>query len=889
MIVLKTICCFAESGHSGGLNKGHFMIKEFLPKDITLLDEYYTSVTQKDVDFLNTFNADRLLYNFRVTAGVPDKKADGPYSGWENTRIGGHTMGHYLAAVAQALARGYGNCKGKDGISLLNRFEYIINSLEECQTVMGTGFVFGATMADPSKPELQFDLLEQGIGTDTWVPWYTTHKLINGFVESYKSAADITPAGRTALRIAQKFAEWIYCRVKKWDSDVQKKVLSVEYGGMNDCLYELYKCSVKENYQNADHILFAAHSFDEEELFEKVLESYKNGGVIPDALNNRHANTTIPKFAGVANRCTLGTLFADNGKYLEYAEAFFDIVVSHHTYITGGNSECEHFGKADILDAERSNSNCETCNTHNMLKFSRTLFMLTGKKKYADYYENTFLNAIMASVNGTDGMTLYFQPMTSGCFKIFCNPDVNKNYFWCCTGTGLENFTKLGDSFYFHDDGTLFVNQYVSSSVYWDQYDVTVTQKTDLPVSDKVFVTVECGGKQSDLCSTEADGGKQKCLCSTDDDAGKQTQNPFTLALRIPDWISGDALVKVNGADCSAKTAGSPANQITVCKKDGYILLSNFNSAQTKTQIELTFPMCITAANLADNKNAYAFKYGPLVLAAHLGYENKMIHQIGVLCDVCQNKIIRGKEMLLTGNYGGTNNLKPLSTEKLFVEQGVDSFMQNINEHMVRSDTPEQKLRFVLRNTSWPKEFVFTPYYLFTEERYGIYWIFTDNRADLEQSDEEQNETLVQGIGVGYGAQTEGNSETFPFLEETGSGSCADPNALTRYAKAGGSFSYLVNVSADKTNFVECSFFKEDNGKTIIIRANGMQVSVLTLNFTGEDEKYEERFMISSEAIMNAPVSKENKNFKQIRLSFESAGNDDSARIAAPLKIICVQ
>ena len=32
--------------------------------DVILEDEFFTQVTQKDVDFLNTFDVDRLLYNF---------------------------------------------------------------------------------------------------------------------------------------------------------------------------------------------------------------------------------------------------------------------------------------------------------------------------------------------------------------------------------------------------------------------------------------------------------------------------------------------------------------------------------------------------------------------------------------------------------------------------------------------------------------------------------------------------------------------------------------------------------------------------------------------------------------------------------------------------------
>ena len=92
-------------------------IKAFSLADVKLEDEYFLDVTQKDVDFLNTFDVNRLLYNLRATAGLKNK-ASGPYNGWENTRIGGHTLGHYLAAAAQAVAGGYGDCKGKDGVTL---------------------------------------------------------------------------------------------------------------------------------------------------------------------------------------------------------------------------------------------------------------------------------------------------------------------------------------------------------------------------------------------------------------------------------------------------------------------------------------------------------------------------------------------------------------------------------------------------------------------------------------------------------------------------------------------------------------------------------------------------------------------------------------------------
>ena len=137
---------------------------------------------------------------------------------------------------------------------------------------------------------------------------------------------------------------------------------------------------------------------------------------------------------------------------------FWEMVVHHHSYITGGNSEWEHFGDPDMLDRERSNFTAETCNTYNMLKLTRELFKITGDTRYADFYENTYLNAIVSSQHPHTGMTMYFQPMATGYFKVYSSPF---EHFWCCTGTGMESFTKLNDSLYFYDADSIVVNQYL--------------------------------------------------------------------------------------------------------------------------------------------------------------------------------------------------------------------------------------------------------------------------------------------------------------------------------------------------------------------------------------------------------------------------------------------
>ena len=419
-------------------------LDSFSLSDITLKDAYLVNASEKETEYLLSIDADRLLAGFRETAGL-DMKGKKRCAGWEDSLIGGHTMGHYLTACVQAYE--YAGTSAENRKKLFKIIEYIAKTLKECQDATGTGFIFGSTVLDAENVEKQFDNVEKGltdINTEAWVPWYTMHKIFEGLlsVESMKdeNAKDVASC---ALETVSALGDWVYGRTSGWGAETHKTVLSTEYGGMNDVLYDLYILTGKEEHKKA------AESFDETELFEKVLNA-KPGD---DVLNNIHANTTIPKFMGA-----LKGYVADRSKteYLEYAKAFWTLVTEHHSYVTGGNSEWEHFGRDNILDAERTNANCETCNAYNMLKLTKLLFMITGEQKYAEWYENTFINSILSSQNPETGMTTYFQPMASGYFKVFSSPEEN---FWCCTGTGMENFSKLGESFYFKKGNTLIVDK----------------------------------------------------------------------------------------------------------------------------------------------------------------------------------------------------------------------------------------------------------------------------------------------------------------------------------------------------------------------------------------------------------------------------------------------
>lgn len=612
-------------------------LDDFALNKVELKDAYEVNAFEKEIAYLKKLDADKLLKGFNDIGGKASSST--LYNGWENSAIKGHTLGHYLTAVSQA----YGATGDEELLKIVN---HIVDVLAECQA--DSGYVAAI-------PESHYTQIENGNTAGTWVPWYTMHKVMAGLIDAYEEAGN-----EKALQVASKLGDWVYSRTSKWSEATQAKVLGVEYGGMNDCLYQLYKHTKSENH------LSAAHSFDEMTLFDPLY----NG---QDVLNGKHANTTIPKIIGALNRYMV--LGEGEEYYLTVAENFWEIVVNNHTYITGGNSEWEHFGESNILDAERTNCNCETCNTYNMLKLSRELFKITGNKKYSDYYETTFINAILSSQNPETGMTTYFQPMATGFFKVYSS---ETEHFWCCTGSGMESFSKLNDSIYYQDSESIYVIQFVSSKVTADDKNIVLTQESDIPNSDTTKFTVNTVSGNT----TEAD-----------------------VVLRVPDWAAGDVTVKINGTAKDVKVV------------NGFVTLSDtWNNGDT---IEYSVPMEVVAYGLPDNENIVAFKYGPIVISANLGAESMNTSTTGVnvtipLMGITVNDIIKVSD------------------------ESKEAWLQNIAANMVKADG---KLEFSLKGTD-RDDLVFVPHYQIYNHRYGIYFKLADGNTVEDNSEDDKYEVI---------------------------------------------------------------------------------------------------------------------------------------------------
>ena len=813
-------------------------IADFSMSNVINLDSYCENAFNKDLAYLLDFDTDRLLAGFRETAGL-DTNGAARYEGWESTLIGGHTMGHYLSAVAQAYANpaidtdtrlitpartanSNDNNSGKatdNKSKAYSMLTTLIDGLLECQKHSRgkENFLFGAVIVDPENVEIQFDNVEKNLTniiTQAWVPWYTLHKLLAGILDVYKLTG-YAPA----LELAKGIGDWSYSRATGWDEATANQVIRVEYGGMNDALYELYSLT------NEDKYAVVAHYFDSPELFERI----NAGGV--NALNNHHANTTIPKFIGSLNRyvtChgkTINGEKIDATKYLDYAVNFWNMVVERHTYVTGGNSEWEHFGQDNILDKERTNCNCETCNIYNMLKFSRTLFCLTGDVKYANYYENAFFNTILSSQNPETGMTTYFQPMSTGYFKVFGQ---RFNKFWCCTGTGMENFTKLNDSIFFHSDSHVIINLYESACLDWAEKSVSLNMEAALPYSDKVSITVNTAD-------------------------GQPTSVGF--ALRLPAWLSEAATIEINGKiytyDIDNSYAIIPAG------------LAN------GSVITLTLPMKITACPLADNDRSIAFKYGPIVLSADLGTDDMTTTTTGMMVTIPAGKIGGYDDIILPDDISPAELIE--HPEKYMIRNITDAANDSVSTNTISFTLTVNGLTFA-------------PHFSRYKERYGIYFIVRTKEEvaaakkakELALLDKPEGIT-IDTVQPGYGQYE--NDELHRMYDWGGSVGSTD-NGTTRYAKAGGSFTYHMCVSEEDNNYLSLTLLKEDNGLTLKIASGDEVFYEDTLDYSGDEDTYEIRVKVPKTVVDSAQeVTANGEQHRVIPLTFKGSQGAKSARL----------
>ncbi|HEX6354696.1 beta-L-arabinofuranosidase domain-containing protein [Actinophytocola sp.] len=497
----------------------------------------------RQLAYFRFVDADRLLHTFRTNAGLSSSAQ--PCGGWESptTELRGHSTGHLLSGLAMAYAN-------TGDVQYKTKGDYLVNALAACQARSpAQGFRTGYLSAFP---ENFFDRLESG--GSVWAPYYTLHKIYAGLLDQYQLTGN-----QQAMDVLLRKAAWVKARTDPLSTSQMQQVLRTEFGGMPEVLANLYQVT-----GTADH-LTAAQRFDHAQILDPLAANQ-------DRLAGFHANTQIPKIIGAIREYHA----TGNTRYRDIAVNFWRIVIDHHTYVIGGNSNGEYFQTPDAIASQLSDSTCEVCNTYNMLKLTRQLFFtFPNTAEYMDYYELGLYNQILGEQdpNSARGYVTYYNPLRAGGIKTYSN---DYNNFTCDHGSAMESQVKFADSIYFHSGETLYVNLFIPSVLTWPGRGITVRQETTYPTSPSTRLTITGAGH-------------------------------IALKVRIPKWTSG-AVVRVNGVAQGATTPGTYATIDRVWASGDVV--------------DVSVPATLTFPRANDDGNVGAAKYGAIVLAGQYGTTN---------------------------------------------------------------------------------------------------------------------------------------------------------------------------------------------------------------------------------------------------------------------------
>ncbi|MGA7520959.1 MAG: beta-L-arabinofuranosidase domain-containing protein [Acidobacteriaceae bacterium] len=522
------------SANRTGYEKVEWTWKDFPMTQVRMRDGVLKKALETNYDYLTILPNDRLAHMFRVTAGLPSSAE--PLGGWEapNIELRGHFAGgHYLSACALMHAS-----TGDDHIR--DKGNELVAMLAKCQQPDGYLGAYPVSFYDRLR---HFEKV--------WAPFYTYHKIMAGHLDMYVHAGN-----EQALETAERMADWAINYTKPIPDDQWQRMLLVEQGGMAEVSFNLYAVTGKQKYRDL------GYRFEHHKMLDPLANDI-------DDLDDNHANTNIPKMIGAAR----GYEVANDERYRRIADNFYRIVTQHHAYCTGGTSNDEFWHASNGIASQLGPAAEECCCSYNMMKLARHIYGWTGDPRIFDYYERLMFNVRLGTQN-PKGMLMYYVSLKPGYWKTFGTP---LDSFWCCYGTGVEEYSKVNDSIYFHDDRNLYVNLFAGSEVDWPEKGVTVTQDTNFPVEENTTLTIK-------------------------------VQKPTRLGLkvRIPYWATKDVSFRINGKPHSLDAEPSSYATLDRTWHDG-------------DKVEVRLPMVLHTCAAPDDPTVQAAMVGPLVLAGGMG------------------------------------------------------------------------------------------------------------------------------------------------------------------------------------------------------------------------------------------------------------------------------
>ena len=739
-IRLSVILIFLICSNTYSQNK--LYRNSFSLHDVKLLEGPFKHALDLNVDVLLQYDVDRLLAPFLREAGLPLKAET--YGNWEKDGLDGHIGGHYLTSMAIHYA-------ATDNETCKERMDYMVSELKRCQanSKHGEGYIGGVPVVqtiDGKSYNLWKELKNgnTGIIWSYWVPWYNLHKTYAGLRDAWMYGDN-----EEALLVFLAYCDWGIDLISHLDDNQMEEMLANEFGGMNEVYADAYQITGEEKY------LKAAKRFSHKEIFD----SMKNR---EDNLDNKHANTQVPKAVGYQRVAEV----SGDPDYTAAATFFWETVVYNRSLALGGNSRREHFPFAHDCDEYMDDrQGPESCNTNNMLKLAEGLFRMNPQAKYADYYERAMYNHILSTQHPKHGGYVYFTPARPSHYRVYSAPH---EAMWCCVGTGMENHGKYGEFIYTHSADSLFVNLFVASELTWKEKDVVVEQKTDFPVEEGSTLTI-------------------------------RVEQPvhFKLLVRHPGWVATSGMeVVCDGVNYAENSVPS-----------SYILIDRIWSDGDVVQIKT--PMQVTVEEMPNVTTAIAIMRGPILMGAKTGTDNMPglianddrwahIAHGPIVSQFDAPHIIGDREEILAK----LNRMQPIAEKP---------FSYTVPELFDREEY---------------KDLVLEPFYGIHDSRYMMYWLsMTQSEFDRytqEVKVKEQDKIILDQRTVDGVITGEQQPEVDHAMISKDSRRGHRRDRAWRDAHNGGYFGYTISTAQQKDLSLMITYWgNEEDEKELIIRVDG--------------------------------------------------------------------
>lgn len=632
------------------------------------------------------------------------------------------------------------------------RLDYMIDELQRCQDLSGNGYLSGV----PNGKKIWKEIADGNIRAATFGlndRWVPLYN-IHKIYTGLRDAYWYADSEK-AKNMLIKLTDWMAGEVSGLSDEQMQDMLRSEHGGLNEVFADVYDITKNPKY------LKLAHRFSHLAILNPLL-------VQEDQLTGIHANTQIPKVIGFKRIADL----ENNREWNNAADFFWTNVTQKRSAIIGGNSVSEHFNQVNDFSGMIKNiEGPETCNTYNMLKLSKELYATNTKSSYVDYYEKALYNHILSTQNPEKGGFVYFTPMRPGHYRVYSQPETS---FWCCVGSGMENHAKYGEMIYAYSDKDLYVNLFIPSILNWSEKKIILRQENNFPENPSTKLIFDFAPKSN-----------------------------INLKLRAPEWANASEItISVNGKNVNVSVDAEGYFTINKKWKKGDV-------------IEMKMPMHLSAEQFPDHSDYFAFKYGPIVLAAKYGKEN----QDGLFADDSRGgHIAHGPQIPL-------NEIPTI----LGSSSSVLSHLETVNG---------KDLTFQLKGLYPQNKFSdgleLVPFYKIQEERYIIYFpqanqdkieMIQKQKAKEEEEIRKLNSITTDKIQLG---EQQPESDHFIDSKDSNTGYMEDRH----FREAKGWFSYQMRNKDKSAKYLYLLYFDANNNRTLSAEING--VKVISKNFDGK-------------------------------------------------------